>query len=70
MTGPVLAVREFCEAKCDRVHREHVWGARWDVQRCKITDCPLHAYRLGTNPSRKGIGGRRKWRPLSPGSAD
>ena len=29
-----------------------------EVRECEITDCPLFNYRFGTNPNRKGIGGR------------
>jgi hypothetical protein len=27
------------------------------VRECRITDCPLWPYRMGTNPARKGKGG-------------
>jgi hypothetical protein len=27
------------------------------VKECQEVNCPLHPYRLGTNPRRKGIGG-------------
>lgn len=29
------------------------------VRRCQDVDCSLHPFRLGTNPGRKGIGGRK-----------
>ena len=31
-------------------------GSVYEVKRCHLTDCPLHPYRLGRNPARKGIG--------------
>ena len=30
-----------------------------EVRRCPIEDCPLFPYRLGRNPKRQGIGGRK-----------
>lgn len=29
-----------------------------EVRQCPVTDCPLYPYRMGKNPSRKGIGGQ------------
>lgn len=31
-----------------------------EVKNCVILDCPLHKYRFGKNPNRKGIGGNKK----------
>jgi hypothetical protein len=33
------------------------------VKACETALCPLYPYRMGTNPSRAGIGGIRRQRP-------
>lgn len=33
-----------------------------EIKFCPIDDCPLHQYRFGKNPKRKGIGGSNKLR--------
>jgi hypothetical protein len=30
-----------------------------EVRECPVTNCPLYPYRMGHNPNRKGIGGKR-----------
>ncbi len=30
-----------------------------EVRLCPVTSCPLHAFRFGSNPRRKGIGSSR-----------
>jgi hypothetical protein len=49
--GPVKAIRWKC------------LGCQGDspsqVRLCVDTGCPLHFYRMGKNPNRKGVGGRK-----------
>lgn len=45
---PVKSIRRHCLWCC--------CGSFALVKKCPVTDCPLKIYRLGTNPSRKGIG--------------
>ena len=47
--SPVRAIRVFC-VQC-------VGGAKKDVREC-AAECPLHPFRMGTNPNRAGIGGK------------
>ena len=47
---PIKAIRKNC-LECAETAKE--------VKACPIKDCPLYKYRLGTNPGRKGIGGRK-----------
>ena len=49
---PVKSIRKHC-LKC-------YCGSFALVKDCPVTDCPLFNYRLGTNPSRKGVGGNLK----------
>ena len=37
-----------------------------EVRLCVIPQCPLYPYRMGTNPSRKGVGGVADSRQASP----
>lgn len=46
ITSPVKAIRAFC--------LECVCGNSAEVKRCEITRCPLHPFRFGKNPFRKG----------------
>ncbi len=49
---PIHAIRRRCkECKDGRVSL---------VRKCEDVDCPLHLFRLGTNPWRKGIGGPKR----------
>lgn len=50
--SPLKAIRRKC-VDCQA-------GGRKGVRECSITTCPLHPYRMGKNPNRKGIGGRTK----------
>ena len=34
-------------------------GSAHEVKMCPVTGCPLHPYRFGHNPARKGIGSRK-----------
>lgn len=52
---PVKAIRVFCLA-C-------MGGSKRLVRECNNPDCSLYPYRLGTNPNRAGIGGRRSQNP-------
>ena len=46
--SPLKAIRAHCLA-CSGFQPK-------EVRNCSITNCPLHLYRLGTNPARKGVG--------------
>jgi hypothetical protein len=35
-------------------------GSRKFVRTCPVVSCDFHFYRLGHNPNRKGIGGRKE----------
>lgn len=48
---PLKAIRKKCLECCE--------GSVKEIRLCPSTDCALHEYRLGKNPSRAGIGGRR-----------
>ncbi len=66
---PCKAIATYCETVCTHaakrtgLHDVTWWTAGWAVNRCQRRDCPLHPYRLGTNPKRAGIGGRPKRSP-------
>lgn len=47
---PMKAIRAKCLDCC-------CWQAN-EVKLCQVKDCPLYIYRMGHNPSRKGIGRR------------
>jgi len=47
--SPLKSIRRKCLDCCANNVAE--------VRRCEIIDCSLHAYRFGSNPRRKGIGG-------------
>lgn len=47
---PLKAIRAKCLDCCCQQASE--------VRICTITECPLHPYRMGRNPSRAGIGKR------------
>ena len=49
-TTPVRAIRQKC-LDCG--------GSPKEVRLCQSQDCPLFEFRLGKNPRRSGIGGRR-----------
>jgi hypothetical protein len=47
--SPVKAIRIKC-LECA--------GRPKDIRLCANIGCPLHVFRFGTNPARKGIGGK------------
>lgn len=49
---PLKAIRKKC-MDCSADNRA-------EVRNCVIPDCPLHRYRMGRNPARKGVGGGEK----------
>jgi hypothetical protein len=50
--SPLKSIRKYCLG-CS--------GDSWkEVKLCVIDECALFPYRLGKNPSRKGIGGIKK----------
>lgn len=50
--NPLRAIRAKC-LDCSGGNRAH-------VRDCPIEECPIWAYRMGRNPARKGIGGKKK----------
>lgn len=50
--SPAKAMRAKCLDCC--------CGQAKEVRNCPIIDCALWAYRMGKNPNRAGIGGRKK----------
>jgi len=50
MNSPVRSIRLKC-LECSG-------GSKREIKLCQSVDCALFRYRLGTNPNRKGIGGR------------
>lgn len=49
MKTPVKAIRAHC-IECSDYNAA-------EVKQCPITNCELYPYRMGRNPSRKGLGG-------------
>ena len=49
---PIQAIRAWC-IECSG-------NSSFEANQCRNTDCPLHYFRFGKNPKRKGIGGRPK----------
>ena len=49
---PLKSIRKMC-LDCSG-------GKPSGVRACPTTDCPLWPYRMGRNPKRTGIGGKRK----------
>jgi hypothetical protein len=47
--SPVKNIRNFCLTNC--------LGTMKEVRNCANKECPLYFYRMGKNPSRKGVGG-------------
>jgi len=52
---PLKAIRERCK-DCSGYSMK-------EIRNCNHTDCALHTYRMGKNPSRKGIGGNSNFNP-------
>lgn len=48
---PVKAIRAFC--------MECVVWQETEVRECTALNCPLYPFRMGKNPGRAGIGGRK-----------
>lgn len=57
---PLRAIRRNC-LDCS--------GGPTEVRLCTVDDCPLYAFRFGTQPSRKGIGGRGRDRDAEGGES-
>ena len=51
IVSPLKAIRAKC-IDCSG-------GQLKEVKECIITDCPLYPFRMGTNPNREGVGGKR-----------
>ncbi len=49
--SPIKAIRKNCLECCNESPKE--------VKECTLENCPLFRYRLGKNPNRKGIGGKK-----------
>ncbi len=43
-----------------RFHCIECAGTAQEVKRCTCQLCPLYPYRLGSNPERSGIGGKKQ----------
>ena len=48
---PIKAIRSWCVNCC-------MGGPLKEVRFCDDEECPLYLYRMGKNPSRKGMGGK------------
>lgn len=48
---PLKAIRAKCLDCC--------CGQPKEVRLCTCVNCPLYQYRMGHNPNRKGIGGKK-----------
>jgi hypothetical protein len=59
--GPVKAIRKKCWY-CSTYSTK-------EIKNCEHTDCQQFLYRMGTNPSRKGIGGNSNLNPKKGYSA-
>ena len=51
LMSPVKAIKNHC-LDCSG-------GTPSEVRKCSNTECTLYPFRQGSNPSRKGIGGKR-----------
>jgi hypothetical protein len=51
--SPVMAIRIYCKRECC-ANDTLSW------RDCSCSNCSLFPYRLGLNPNRKGIGGKKK----------
>ena len=49
--SPVKSIRKFCYECVGRSAKRR--------ESCSETDCPLYPFRLGHNPNRSGMGGRK-----------
>lgn len=47
---PLKAIKQHC--------KECSGFILYEQKHCIITRCPLHPYRMGNNPKRKGLGGK------------
>jgi hypothetical protein len=47
---PIKGIRKFCLQCVGNQYKQ--------VRKCPSKKCPIHKWRLGLNPRRKGIGGR------------
>ena len=55
MLTPIKAIRAKClDCMCDQAA---------EVRLCPCEDCPLYPYRMGHNPNRKGVGGKKDANP-------
>ena len=50
--------KKLTPMKAIRIHCLICNGGPKGVKECQSTDCVFHNYRMGSNPARKGIGGR------------
>ena len=53
---PLKAIRLYCLG-CVCSTDEHKFYK--EVRDCHVENCPLHPYRMGHNPKRKGITGKK-----------
>jgi len=57
---PIKSIRNYCVHHCCSESTR-------DVRECQASDCPLYQYRMGKNPTRRGIGGNPKIEELNSG---
>lgn len=58
---PIQAIRQMC--------RQCTGNQLKQIRDCTITDCPLYEFRMGKNPRRKNIGGRKPVQTKNPNSS-
>jgi len=55
---PIKAIRKYCVNNCCS-------GSTTEVRKCNAIHCEYFIYRMGNNPSRRGIGGNPKIKELN-----
>ncbi|MFH0806040.1 MAG: hypothetical protein V1901_04145 [Patescibacteria group bacterium] len=54
-----MSINKFTPIKSIRLKCLECAGRPKDVRLCTNNSCPVYQYRLGSNPNRAGIGGRK-----------
>ena len=55
---PIKSIRKYCLNICSYTPKE--------VRKCKLIDCPLYVYRMGTRPSEETIKSIEDYRSINP----
>jgi hypothetical protein len=50
--SPVKSIRLYCKTVCA--------GSPKETRLCPVSECPLHSFRQGKQPSRSGVGGGQR----------